>query len=159
MAGPDRVWWQSHGLSLPELRFSHCVYGKKPGEGFHIHLSLYWGLSRAVCVGTCTFEWIEESGLTLHPSRALSGVPKHWAFVSLDSACLKAQCSVWIGTCFVKSISLITSSCLWRCCLSNERNAGMLDLDKGMQALATAKYALLWPEKTWPRPWSCQHWV
>ena len=149
VAGPD--WWQSHGLKPPWAHpgFSLCLWWKA------------WGRikGKAVCVGTCTFEWMEESSLTLHPSRALCVVPKRWAFVSLDSACLKAQCSVWVGTCFVKSISLIASSCIWRCCPSNERNAGVLGLYKGMQALATEKYASLWPAKTWPRPWSCQCWV
>lgn len=61
VAGPDWVWWQSHGLSLPELILvSHCVYGEKRGR-VSTSASLYWGLGRAVCFGTCTFEWIEES--------------------------------------------------------------------------------------------------
>ena len=79
VAGPD--WWQSHGLSLPELILvSHCIYGEKRGR-VSTSASLYWGLGRAVCVGTCTFEWIEES-------KQRRGKSLLWIFNVLCCSCI-----------------------------------------------------------------------
>lgn len=56
---------------------------------------------------------------------------------------LGGSLSTWAGEIYVQSISLITSSCIWRCYSSNEINAGMTGLVKGVQALTTETCASL----------------
>lgn len=135
MAGPDWVWWQRHDLSLPVLLLvSHCIHSEKHGKELHTHLFLL--------VRTHTLEWKE---------RIVRPVPGHcpWSWnigpiYHFSSPCLGVHCSTWAGEIFVKSISLVTSSCIWRFCPSNEINAEVTDLDNGVEALVTELYASLY---------------
>lgn len=53
------------------------------------------------------------------------------------------HCNTWAGENIIKFISLITSSCISGWYPSNEINAGVTSLDKGVQTLATKKYVSL----------------
>lgn len=133
MAEPDWVWRQGvASASLSSFWFLTAFTVKNVRR-------VLWGL-----LGWNLFFWMNEwmeSSLTWGPGRC----PRSWNIghvYCFDSLCLGVHCCTWAGEIFVKSVSLITLSYIWRCCSSNEINSGVTGLYKGVQALTTEKVCL-----------------